>query len=48
VLLASVTSSLTSNVRDHGLYAVFVLMAIDAVLPAFSELVMVVGGAVAA
>jgi len=48
VLLASVSSSLTTFVRDHGLYAVFTLMAIDAVLPAFSELVMVVGGAVAA
>ena len=48
MLLASVTSSLTDEVRNHGLYAVFVLMAIDAVLPAASELVMVVGGAVAA
>jgi len=48
VTLASVSSSLTTFVRDHGLYAVFVLMAVDAVLPAFSELVMVVGGAVAA
>jgi membrane protein DedA with SNARE-associated domain len=48
VFLASVTSTLTSNVRDHGLLAVFLLMAIDAVFPAASELVMVVGGAVAA
>jgi membrane protein DedA with SNARE-associated domain len=48
VLLASISSSLTSSVRDHGLYAVFALMAVDAVLPAASELVMVVGGAVAA
>ena len=48
MLLASVSSSLTTFVRDHGLYAVFTLMAIDAVLPAFSELVMVVGGALAA
>ena len=48
MLLASVTSTLTSNVRDHGLLAVFVLMAIDAVFPAASELVMVVGGAIAA
>jgi membrane protein DedA with SNARE-associated domain len=48
VLLASVTSSLTSFVRDHGIYAVFVLMLVDAVFPAASELVMVVGGAVAA
>jgi len=48
VLVASVTGSLTSYVRDHGAYAVFILMMIDAVLPAFSELVMVVGGALAA
>jgi membrane protein DedA with SNARE-associated domain len=39
---------LTSWVRDHGIYAVFLLMLVDAVLPAASELVMVVGGAVAA
>jgi membrane protein DedA with SNARE-associated domain len=48
VLLASVSGSLTSFIGDHGLYAVFVLMLIDAVLPAFSELVMVYGGALAA
>jgi membrane protein DedA with SNARE-associated domain len=48
VLLASLTSSLTSFVRDHGVSAVFVLMLVDAVLPAASELVMIVGGAVAA
>ena len=48
MFLASLSSSLTTYVRDHGLYAVFVLMAIDAVLPAASELVMVVGGAIAA
>ena len=42
------SGSLTSYVRDHGVYAVFVLMMIDAVLPAFSELVMVFGGALAA
>lgn len=48
MLLASLTSSLTDFVRDHGIYAVFVLMLVDAVLPAASELVMVVGGAIAA
>ena len=46
--LASVSSTLTTLVGDHGLYAVFVLMAIDAVLPAASELVMLYAGAVAA
>lgn len=48
MLLASLTSSLTTFVRDHGVYAVFLLMLVDAVFPAASELVMVVGGAVAA
>ena len=39
---------LTTFIGDYGLYAVFVLMLIDAVFPAASELVMVYGGAVAA
>jgi membrane protein DedA with SNARE-associated domain len=43
-----VLASLTSLVGNHGLYAVFVLMAIDAVFPAASELVMVYAGALAA
>jgi len=47
VLLASVTQSITTFVGDHGLYAVFVLMMVDAVFPAASELVMVYGGALA-
>ena len=47
-MFASLSSSLTSFIRDHGLAAVFFLMLVDAVLPAFSELVMVVGGALAA
>lgn len=46
--LASFSSALTSLVGDHGLYAVFVLMVIDAVLPAASELVMLYAGVVAA
>ena len=48
MLIASVTHSLTSLIGNHGLYAVFGLMAIDAVLPAASELVMVYAGALAA
>jgi membrane protein DedA with SNARE-associated domain len=48
VLLASVSSSFTSQVANHGPYAVFGLMAIDALFPAFSELVMLYAGAVAA
>jgi membrane protein DedA with SNARE-associated domain len=48
VLVASITSSVTTFVGDHGVYAVFVLMLIDAVFPAASELVMVYAGALAA
>jgi membrane protein DedA with SNARE-associated domain len=48
VPLASITHSITSFVGDHGLYAVFVLMLVDAVFPAASELVMIYGGALAA
>jgi membrane protein DedA with SNARE-associated domain len=47
VLLASFSSTLTSLIGDHGIYAVFVLMVIDAVLPAASELVMLYAGVVA-
>jgi membrane protein DedA with SNARE-associated domain len=46
--VAGVTSTLTSLIGDHGFYAVFLLMAIDAVFPAASELVMVYAGALAA
>src|SRR3954465_6898809 len=42
------TSHLTHWIAAHGLLAVFVLMAVDAVLPAGGELVMLVGGALAA
>ncbi len=48
MLLASITSSITSAIGDYGLYAVFLLMVLDAVFPAASELVMVYAGAVAA
>ena len=46
-MLASLTGSITSFVGDHGVYAVFALMALDAVFPAASELVMVYAGALA-
>jgi membrane protein DedA with SNARE-associated domain len=48
VVLGSITHSVTSVVGNHGLYAVFVLMLVDAVFPAASELVMIYGGALAA
>jgi membrane protein DedA with SNARE-associated domain len=47
LVLASVTSSVTSFIGDYGLYAVFVLMLVSAVFPAASELVMLYAGAVA-
>jgi membrane protein DedA with SNARE-associated domain len=47
-VLASISSSFTSQVASHGVYAVFGLMAVDAVFPAASELVMLYAGAVAA
>jgi membrane protein DedA with SNARE-associated domain len=43
-----ITDALTSAVGDYGLYAVFLLMLVDAVLPAASEAVMLYAGAVAA
>ena len=46
-MLASVSGTITTFVGDHGVYAVFLLMAIDAVFPAASELVMVYAGALA-
>ena len=46
-ILSEITHVVTSAVGDYGLYAVFALMLIDAVLPAASEPVMVYGGAVA-
>jgi membrane protein DedA with SNARE-associated domain len=48
VPVAGVTSTLTSLIGNHGVYAVFLLMAIDAVFPAASELVMLYAGALAA
>ncbi len=48
MLLASLSASFTSQIANHGIYAVFGLMAIDAVFPALSELVMLYAGAVAA
>ncbi|MDQ3995177.1 MAG: DedA family protein [Actinomycetota bacterium] len=42
-----ITEAVTSWIADYGLYAVFVLSVVDAVLPAASEIVMVYAGAVA-
>ena len=42
------TETITSVIGDYGLYAVFGLILVDAILPAASELVMLYAGAVAA
>jgi membrane protein DedA with SNARE-associated domain len=47
-ILSAITDAITSAIGDYGLYAVFLLMLVDAVLPAASEVVMVYGGALAA
>jgi membrane protein DedA with SNARE-associated domain len=46
--VASITQSLTDAVATHGVVAVFVLMALDAILPVGGELIMVAAGAIAA
>jgi membrane protein DedA with SNARE-associated domain len=47
-ILSTITDGITAAIGDHGVYAVFLLMFVDAVLPAASELVMVYAGALAA
>jgi membrane protein DedA with SNARE-associated domain len=48
VLVAGITSSITSFVGHHSIVAVFALLVFAAVFPAASELVMLYAGAVAA
>jgi membrane protein DedA with SNARE-associated domain len=45
--LASLTTQVTDGVARHGVAAVFVLMALDALFPVGGELVMLYGGVVA-
>jgi membrane protein DedA with SNARE-associated domain len=47
-VFASLTGSFTTFIGNHGVYAVFALMLLSAVLPAASEVVMLYAGAVAA
>jgi len=47
-VLGSLTSQLTTWIGNHGAYAVFVIMAIDALLPVGGELTMLFAGALAA
>jgi membrane protein DedA with SNARE-associated domain len=42
-----ITEAITTWIADYGLYAIFALSVVDAILPAASELVMVYGGALA-
>ena len=46
-ILSTLTDAITTAIGNYGLYAVFLLMLIDAVFPAASEVVMVYGGAIA-
>lgn len=46
--LASLTSSTTHLLEHHGVIAVFLLLAVDAILPVGGELPMLLSGAVAA
>jgi membrane protein DedA with SNARE-associated domain len=48
LVVASITGTLTDWVGQHGAYAVFLIMALDAVFPAAGELTMVYAGALAA
>ena len=47
-ITGAVTDHVTSFIGSNGVWAVFALMFIDAVFPAFSELVMLYAGALAA
>jgi prepilin-type N-terminal cleavage/methylation domain-containing protein len=45
LIVASITQTLTDSVARHGAYAIFAIMAIDALLPAGGELTMLAAGA---
>ena len=47
-VVASVTGQLTNWIGQHGAYAVFAIMALDALLPVGGELTMLYAGALAA
>lgn len=46
--MGGLTETVTTWIGDYGLYAIFLLSFVDAILPAASEVVMVYGGALAA
>jgi membrane protein DedA with SNARE-associated domain len=47
ILIASITSSITDWIAQHGIVAVFALMALDALLPVGGEVVMLYAGVLA-
>ena len=47
-MFASITQTITDGVVAHGVVGVFLLIAIDALLPIGGEFVMVVAGAITA
>jgi membrane protein DedA with SNARE-associated domain len=48
ILLASLSATVTDWIAQNGVYAVFALMAVDALLPAGGELIMLYAGVLAA
>jgi membrane protein DedA with SNARE-associated domain len=48
IVLASISGSITQWISDNGIYAVFVLMALDALVPVGGELIMLFAGVLAA
>jgi membrane protein DedA with SNARE-associated domain len=47
-IVAGITSQFTDSIAHHGAYAVFALMALDALLPVGGELIMLYAGVLAA
>lgn len=47
IVLASISGSITQWISENGVYAVFALMALDALLPVGGELIMLFAGALA-
>jgi membrane protein DedA with SNARE-associated domain len=48
MMLATITSQVTGAIADHGAYAVFVLMALDTMVPLGSEVIMLYAGVLTA
>lgn len=48
MVLGSLTAQVTSSIAHHGVYAIFALMALDALLPVGGELIMLYSGVLGA